>query len=532
MKKIFSCGLMLAASLTMMAGVVSQTIHTNEMNPYAYGVKAEVEDGVVAITYQLNAPATSSEIVIYRDGEEVRTQPCEDNSIGLKAEVVDLSEETVGGTYTFGVRVYGTSVEAPTQLVDATDPNNPVATCYGFDHPKAVDVDVNPFSPNFGRILACEALSKAGTWWSEGKCGVYAFDPTFASIPNGNDRAFTGDVALASYAPYRLRITKDGRIFATSLDINGPVMWEISADLQTWTPVFSGTMSDNFVVSDAEGNFIAASNSGLDVDGEGEDLQIHMLGYQANAKTSFSANDAFYARYDLGTATSWAEAPSHMDTLSAYCPAVTFVHNNCNIASDHNGGFWFKAARGRQESGNGAVQQHAMFHVNANGVVDWDLAEKCVTEADSLEYGINYTNGNNGGAGIRMVGDMLIAGTGRESSGKGKFIAWKVSADAAGAPVLTKLYTYEIAEISTNLNDFAVDYANNLFVVGNSNEKLCVVMLPYSGNVTTPVKAEVVVEGTAVENVEAIQKAEKVIENGQLIIIKNGVRYNALGVAL
>lgn len=35
--------------------------------------------------------------------------------------------------------------------------------------------------------------------------------------------------------------------------------------------------------------------------------------------------------------------------------------------------------------------------------------------------------------------------------------------------------------------------------------------------------------GTAVENVEAAVKAQKVIENGQLIIIKNGVRYNALG---
>lgn len=36
---------------------------------------------------------------------------------------------------------------------------------------------------------------------------------------------------------------------------------------------------------------------------------------------------------------------------------------------------------------------------------------------------------------------------------------------------------------------------------------------------------------TSVENVAA-QKARKVVENGQLIIIKNGVRYNALGVKL
>ena len=37
---------------------------------------------------------------------------------------------------------------------------------------------------------------------------------------------------------------------------------------------------------------------------------------------------------------------------------------------------------------------------------------------------------------------------------------------------------------------------------------------------------------TAVENVEAGAKAIKMIENGQVIIIKNGIRYNALGVQL
>ena len=35
---------------------------------------------------------------------------------------------------------------------------------------------------------------------------------------------------------------------------------------------------------------------------------------------------------------------------------------------------------------------------------------------------------------------------------------------------------------------------------------------------------------TAIDNTNADVKAVKVIENGQLFIIKNGVRYNALGV--
>jgi len=39
-------------------------------------------------------------------------------------------------------------------------------------------------------------------------------------------------------------------------------------------------------------------------------------------------------------------------------------------------------------------------------------------------------------------------------------------------------------------------------------------------------------QGEGVENVEAAAKAVKFFENGQLVILKNGVKYNALGVAL
>lgn len=46
------------------------------------------------------------------------------------------------------------------------------------------------------------------------------------------------------------------------------------------------------------------------------------------------------------------------------------------------------------------------------------------------------------------------------------------------------------------------------------------------------IKAILIGAGQGVENVEAAEKAVKFFENGQLVIIKNGVKYNALGVAL
>jgi hypothetical protein len=46
------------------------------------------------------------------------------------------------------------------------------------------------------------------------------------------------------------------------------------------------------------------------------------------------------------------------------------------------------------------------------------------------------------------------------------------------------------------------------------------------------VKFEVAGGSQAIENVESTEKAVKYFENGQLVIIKNGVRYNALGAQL
>lgn len=56
-----------------------------------------------------------------------------------------------------------------------------------------------------------------------------------------------------------------------------------------------------------------------------------------------------------------------------------------------------------------------------------------------------------------------------------------------------------------------------------------------SGNATIEISQgtmEVIEHATAVENVEAGAKVVKTIENGQLVIIKNGVRYNAQGAQL
>ena len=524
MKKV---SLILGMALCACTAAFAQTQLT-QFNPYAYGVEPQVKGTKVAIKYQLNSPADSTKIVIYRDNVEVGTQPVAENTVGLHAVNFDLASLfTEAGTYTFGVRVYGTSVSEPTQVMVANGTDT-TALNYAFYHPKGVAVDNNPFSPNFGRLLANECMASTpneGYHSSADKQGIYAFDPTFQPIPNGNSYVFKGGNAFGNdYAPYRIRISEDSRIFVTDNCISdGTTLWELSADLQTWTPIFQGAFDAEGVMNTADGEYMTTANSGLDVIGSGDELQILMLGFNIPGLVNYTGNGFFVDRYNLGSATSWTGVPSQHDTLSALCGSqVVPLGDNCGIAADGEGGFWFKSARAN------VCAQRGFCHVNAEGVVDWELH---ATPEDTAAYNI-LPNGSNGGAGITRVGDLLFVGMGRKLSGCGRMQVFEIGADATGAPELTVKYDMHIKEISTALNDFAVDYANNLYVVGNSNEKLLPVVLPYSGVVETPVNAELVKEATAIENIEEAPVVNKIFRNGQVIIVKDGVEYNVIGTKL
>lgn len=537
--------LVLAAALYA-AGMFADDVKVGQLNPYAYDVDAKVRGTAISVTYYLNAPADSTQIAIYCDGTEVGTQSIAESNPGMHNAIVNLANFAQAGTYTIGIRVFKESYDKPFQLKEVKEgAKDTTALFYGFDHPKGVDVDVNPFSPHFGRLLAVESLLDLNPkWYSEGKPGIYAFDATFSPISNGNDKGFYGDYtysaimnmqtaaatpqAITAYAPYRLRISKDGRIFITTQDDHATSLYEVSEDLLTWTPIFTGSYNQRGEIIDANGNYITGINCGLELKGEGADLEIIMLNGNQDSYTSFSGKDYVVASYKIGTATAWTGAATTADSLSHFIgEAAVPVMGNAGIACDDNGGFWFHSAR------SDMIPQRGLCHVSAAGAVDFEFH---ATAADSAKYHI-LPNGSNGGAGCRIIkldgNDVLFVGMGRRATdGTGRMVAYKVIYKADGTvDDLEILYDEHFIGISTNLNDFAVDFANNLFVVGNSNEKLIPVALPYSGVVETPVAAEVQKE-TALDDVEGEVKVQKVIENGQVIIIKNGVRYNTLGAVI
>ncbi len=470
---------------TVKAGEVGPEITEMEAkNAYAYDVKVETNDDKTAATvsYRLNAPAVAVKVYAKVEGEIVKavegTTICRyADGVADNLNTVEVSleglEEYAGKAVTFAVEVTGTLVETPTE----------VAKNHRFYHPKGVEVDANPESEFFGRIYATEGMpvAKAGdTYISDvngngvGQ-GLYAFDATLAPIANEDGKyGFTGGLTFNAYnpagkqdySPLRVVLSDDGRLFFSRQSVGVSPLVEVNpADLNAnFTEVFTGFVCDSttYDLNTADGAFMAAPNVGFDVKGSGENLQVLMLstkvGGWSAAKSAFRVDE-----YNLGEATTWSAAPS--TAVEALSGKYIVTYTSSNVEYDNEGGMWLI-----QHRGSPSEAEPALVHLNAAGEVDYTNTS-INAAASGFAFNADYTL-------------LAFAGNGSKTC-----TVYAVGKDGNGAPTLTEKYNFATT-IGTNLNDIAWDYANNLYLVGNSGEYLKVFALPRESAVVTTPAAE------------------------------------------
>ena len=435
------------------------TYTDNILNPYAFGLESVLSEdkATLTFTYRLNnTKATAVDVVVY-NGEEVVKVVTGTKEMGKNTVEIPTEGLPAFKNLTWSVKVKGSSVEAPTQEEKS----------YSFWGPRGLAIDTDPESENFGRILVTE--SYYGTkgmpdYVASGKgSGIYTFNPSFTTdsvvYTGGNDFSYVlGE--KKGFQPWRVKISEDGRIFVSSLDLNGVVVWEVSKDLQTWTPVISGAHNaDDYRIYDEEGNFVAGPNVSMDVIGSGEDLKL--LLYSTNNK-GIAYNQSGYRldEYALGTATTWTGTPKNILEGGKY----GLVHTDVDFVYDGEGGYWFGGSRG------GNAGEPSLVHINAEGVEDF-------RDETTTYYG---------GAGVLVQNGMLIKGKARTSGTVGNFGIYTIGKDAEGKVTLTEKWAVVSNGLGRNHNAFAIDYAGNLYVIGNSSEKIIAYAMPYSGTVETP----------------------------------------------
>ena len=431
-----------------------------QLNPFAYNLwsKLSADEKNLTIKYSLNALATSVNWVLLDGNNVVKTVDL--TSLGLeKGDYTTTISTTDFPQYkrlTWKIEVKGVAVNKPTHV-----------KAVNFYRPFGVDIDNNPENPHFGRILCGETYTTSNTNYES--CGVgagiYEYSPAFELKPNGTKPGYNGGKTFTEHSPYRVRISEDGRIFVTAHDKAGDFLWEVNPEnLNEWTSVFKGTTHNADKLLDASSKFIAGTNAGFDVRGKSENLQLLMQSCN-NLGTSTATFQCH--EYNLGNATEWSTVPTR--SISGTQLHSSMIARYSQVTYDNEGGFWCTYYINTSLLGG-------IAHFTKDGVKDYEL-HKIMLRAGACVFNHDFSK-------LLLCGDISV-----KTNTPGYAVIYNVSKDANGTPVLTKETTINTGDVvGGNLNDFAWDYANNIYAIGNNGEKLAVYALPHSSEdvVATP----------------------------------------------
>lgn len=512
------------------------------LNPYAYKLEYVGQSDYnrkMTVKYWLNAPAEAVTISLEYDDD------------GAK-KVASYSGTTQEGENTVTFSTAGLPANTPISWSVTANKNSRAASDlepikiskeYHIYCPQGVAVDVDPTSEYFGRILVTETLHKktgtsgrnyiSSTSATGGtiQAGIYAFDAQFNLI-NEKGKPYTGTKNFAQklgsftsgygnfdggHQPFRLKISDDGRIFVSSGDIRGQgaVVWECTKDLSTWNPIIrtdnnndgiGENFNSNYQLLDANGKFYAGFNCSMDVKGSGDNLRLLLYSTDKDGVLNHHIKNFRLDEYPIGNYTGndfkgtvkniWATGGAHQYGI---------VYDNVNVIYDFEDGYWFGGSRGAENN----TTEPNLVHVTANGTVD----ER------------SYSRDFYGGSGI-----LLHRATypGREGEtwlfkglNGGSFGVWKIYKEN-GDTKRSRFWTVP-STLGRNHNAYAIDYAENLYVVGNTNEKIVAFSLPYSGTKTTPAKTTF--ELAAVDNSLTFQVVTNVAQAGYGTTVGDG-RYH------
>lgn len=434
-------------------------------NAYAFEVTGSIADNKLKVNYVLNTAATGVNVVIKKNGVEVKTIALDESYCTEAAHSAEIDISGLGaGDYTWGIQVAGAVKDAVQEF-----------KAIQFNHPQGVDTDRDFESPYFGRIYVTEGRATTSSIhysYANGGQGLYMFTPRFVSIQNWitGKYAYTGGVTFdqtvgtKSGADFRkVRVADDGRIFLTRQNDSGNYLLEvpdITAVQQNdaaFSSVFTGGSLNTSTFAYENGStFISAPNIGFDIKGSGDNLTLAMLSGQASLFSNTATSATRVDQYALGSNATWSAAPT---ALSALTGKYTVNYSGTNICYDNRGGLWY--CQYRQSP---SASQPSLVYINSAGV----------------EKYVDITTPR-GGGGIRFNHDFTQIAI---ASSALTFSIYDISYSSDNTPTLTEKIRITHG-MGTNINDIAWDRANNIYAVSNSGEYFKAFSIPRSYNVFT-----------------------------------------------
>ena len=467
-----------------------------DLNPFAYNLKSTFDESTMTlyISFKVNAPAKSIEVKA-SDGVNEYTLYSLSNT-QTKTEVNDLpinllAKGLSSGTYTWRVVVTDNQHSSADFVSNANR----------LYHPSSIDIDNNPANRNFGTVFCIEASSggryndKYLSHYNNDGAGLYVLnaDGTARAIARssvdgfglkdqydkkrygyngGNNRndpvSFGG--GYSAYSPYRVRVSKDGRIFITMLTIDGEVLYEApqstfsatnsSEWITGWKRVISCkdnngntnyalNLNNNKNLYTTSGSFVAGPNIGFDVRGSGSNLQLLMLSANQSAIVNVIPDQFYCHEYNLGENTTWNVSPNRL-IFDGY----VYKHNTTQVQYDKNGNVYMC----QRYPGGTKINTLMKFTVDRTNntitskVIDTDAVHRC----GAMRFNKDFTK-------------FAVATKG--NSGKGGAVTI-YPVDENGNPNFSNGTQIEmLTNVGYSMMDFAWDYADNLYIASDEGSE-------------------------------------------------------------
>ena len=440
-------------------------ISAADLNPYAYDLKVlstDAENFKVTLQYSLNAPASSVKIYA-KDGTGTSYLLKEFGSRSATTYTVeiDLMDAMInkgvpaGEDLSWYVDVKCAARSASTEACGKK---------INFRSPFSIDIDNNPQSPYFGRIVTTQANSNETR-------GVRAYKPNFTQIgsnyigsivkfPSGNWYDYT------HLTPFRIRVLQDGtgRIFVSSADVGqSTYMWQVNpANLNEWS-VFLTSAQMITLTKHAEGDDTMANHNFDFRQKENGEWELLLLSSSVNSKsTNCSSGYSYCGVYALGSDLSKKNYTQYIENKEGAPHKYIddwFVASvlTGNAQFDPNGNILYSSYQQSKRP-----EESALIHQQRSN-------NTFATTYNTFER-LKRKNTSNGG--IRYSADFskLAVGCGNDA----KEVSICNASHSNGYLTISSLNEVDMITSSHNgayIVDFAWDYASNLYAcVRNSDD--------------------------------------------------------------
>lgn len=429
---------------------------------FAYELKSAYSnaDNGYKIDFKLNEDASNVDLLLTNPatGEEVKVIPLGTKNKGANQIILKNEDIPAIDEFNWQLRATAPNVTRFTKISD----ENPV---YKYFAPKGIAIDKSPESPYFGRIY----VTNTAAGESAGRnttTGIYVTAPDASDVTGQGNSAYAGGITWTGVngeGPRKVAVTNDGRVFLADASTTKAGIYYMNPETFNVTSIFPNATVTNGSVK-INTTYVCGQIVAIGARGSGASTQLYAVDKTASG-SSWKKN---VNTYNIGLNNTWSAAPSSSAAAGSY------IGNDNSSIVPVSTGYWGGQYRG---AGSNTVANPCMFYFS-------DSFKETVFNTAEFKDKNGVTvplplSSHNGGLAVDEAKGLIAL------SYNGGVYVFGYKLNKEGVPVVTPKFQHALDIASVTYDDFAFDYAGNLYAVSNSGKRISVWAMPTDNNSST-----------------------------------------------